>query len=91
MKDEEEAKKGLVFTTDNKVTKAKDNQDDIQEDDVQKEDANENQDEEDMEHSYKEAHTKDETNFVDNSEYLSLEFTQKILIWLRAEDISFLQ
>ena len=54
--DEEDATKGLVFTTGIKVTKVKneeDKQDDIQEDDVEIEDA-------DVEHSYKEAHAKDE-------------------------------
>ena len=51
--DKDEANKVLVFTTEDE----EDNQNDIQDDDIKKEDANENQDEEDMEHSYKEAHT----------------------------------
>ena len=77
--DEEEAEKGLVFTTVIKVTKGKGEKDikeDIQEVNVKYEDNSENQDEEDMEQSYKEALTKGamkcddstEANFYDNSE-----------------------
>ena len=56
----EEKKESEVNMWSKLLRQMENNQDDIQEDDVKKENANENQDEEDMEHSYKEAHTKDE-------------------------------
>ena len=72
-----------MFTTDIKVTKGKneeDTQDGIQEDDVKKEDVNEDKDEENCDDYLADS---TETNFDDNSEYLSLEFT--------AEDLNFYQ